>query len=121
MTPAHGPSRNRLQEAFNFPPEERKVIDMHLQDREGKIIIDCPVVVHNNVPESLHCLQILPDRRGEHLVQHEVLKDIFIRAGDTEVEVSIQDCAYIIDVLDGIFGAFVYAVFYDAELPERIG
>ena len=52
---------------------------------------------------------------------HEVLEDILIGAGDAEVEVGIQDCADVEDILDGILSAFVYAVFYDAELSERIG
>ncbi len=113
-------SISRLQEALNLLPEEREVIDVLFQDREGKSIIDRPAAVHDDVPKASHRLQVLPHPRGKHTVLHEAFKDVFVGAGDAKAEVGVQDRSDIKDVLDGILVAPVDTIFHDAEVLEQV-
>lgn len=78
-----------FQDLFNFSSEQEKIPVIFLQQVKSKGIVDRPVPVDNNIPESSHRVDLFLHFRCEQAFIYKVNEDILIFPGYSQVKIRI--------------------------------
>jgi len=82
-----------IQDPFDISDEKGKVTNIFFQQLECKLIINGPVPVHDNIPETTHSMDLFLHRVADNPVSGQMVQDVLILSRDPEIEIGIDDGA----------------------------
>ncbi len=66
----------------------------------GECIVNCPIPVHNDIPESAHCPDLFQHVGADDRIVREMADNVLIFARDPERQIGIEDGTDIKDILE---------------------
>lgn len=91
--------------------KQEKVPDVSGQQPECENIIDRPLPVHDNIPESTHPMDFVLHGPADQAMIDEMHQDILVIAANSKSEIRVDDGADIKNILNGKFDSLVDPVF----------
>jgi len=107
-----------VKNLLNPSGKQGEIPDVSGQQLECKGIVNRPVPVHDNSPESSHPVNLLLQGQADKTIIQKVHKDVFVVPGNVECEIRLDDGADIKNILNGKFRSLVDTVFHKAGVTE---